>query len=104
MDAHWDRPLTIEAVAQACGGSVRSVYSSFRQESGMSPMAYLRDVRLTHARQLLQEDQGSVIDVALRCGFASLGHFARRYRAKFAELPSQTHARGRAGRGVGGED
>lgn len=97
IHAHWDEVLTIEDVAIACGVSVRSVFLKFRQTHGIAPMAYLRAVRLEQANRLLRESHGtlSVIEVALRCGFASPGHFARRYEEKFGELPSTTVARHR---------
>lgn len=94
IQANWRRPLTVEDIASACGVSVRSVFARFRQRRGMSPTAYLRDLRLNHARNLLlTPESGSVIDVAMKCGFSSFGHFARRYREKFGELPSTTLAR-----------
>jgi AraC-like DNA-binding protein len=100
INAHWDEPLTVESVAAACGTSVRSVFSRFHQNQGCTPASYIRGVRLDQARRLLS-DPGStltVLDAALRCGFASFGHFARRYRERFGELPSQTLERRRAPR------
>jgi AraC-like DNA-binding protein len=95
IHAHWDRPLLIEDVAVACGVSVRSVFLRFKQARSVSPHTYLRNVRLDNARRLLldRQCQLSVIDVGFRCGFASLGHFARRYRERFGELPSTTLSR-----------
>ena len=92
IQANWDRPLLIEDVAEACGVSVRSVFEGFKQDRGVSPLTYIRNVRLDHARRLLMDDQSqlSVMDVGLRCGFASFGHFAKRYRDRFGELPSAT--------------
>jgi len=100
IHAHWDQPLTVEDVAAACGVSVRSVFARFKQRRGLSPMAYVREVRLEQAKQLLLQGDGevSVIGVAMRCGFASFGHFAKRYKDRFGELPSATVARGRSRR------
>jgi AraC-like DNA-binding protein len=97
LEAHWREPLTVEALAAACGVSVRSVFLQFSDRFDTTPMAYLRDLRLDKARELLSDVEGqlSVIDAALRCGFASFGHFARRYRERFGELPSDTLARRR---------
>lgn len=94
IHAHWDQPLTVPVVAEACGVSVRSVFARFKDQHGTSPLNYMRNVRLDRARDMLSErDSGlSVIDVALRCGFSSFGHFARRYRERFGELPSETLA------------
>lgn len=100
IHANWDKPLTVEDVAAACGVSVRSVFARFKQARGVTPMVYIRDVRLERANRRLLDGDGevSVLDVALACGFASFGHFARRYREKFGELPSATVARGRGRR------
>jgi transcriptional regulator GlxA family with amidase domain len=95
MEANWDRPLTVEDVAAACGVSARSVFLQFRRTHGMSPMGWLRQLRLEKARRLLMDGEASVISVGLRCGFSSLGHFAQRYRERFGELPSATRSNAR---------
>jgi len=92
--ANWNRPLTVEEIAGACGISVRSVFARFKQHRGIAPLTYLRDLRLDHAHQrLLDDPEDSVISIAMACGFSSFGHFARRYRDRFGELPSTTRAR-----------
>ena len=95
IQAHWDRPLLIEDVAAACGVSVRSVFLRFKQDRQLSPLTYIRNLRLDNARRLLLDGRCplSVVDIGLRCGFSSLGHFARRYRERFGELPSATLSR-----------
>lgn len=94
IQANWNRPLTVEEIATACNVSVRSVFARFKQHRGIAPLNYLRDLRLDHAHQrLLADGEDSVISIAMSCGFSSFGHFARRYREKFGELPSTTLAR-----------
>jgi AraC-like DNA-binding protein len=97
IQANWNRALTVEEIAEACGVSIRSVFARFKDQKGVAPLTYLRDLRLQKARQRLIEggSDGSVISVALACGFSSFGHFARRYRERFGELPSETLARQR---------
>lgn len=56
----------------------------------MSPMQYLRGVRLDRAREDLQAGVGTVSDIAYQWGFTNLGRFARAYRERFGELPSDT--------------
>lgn len=96
---HWNKPLTVEDIAAACGVGARSVFAQFRKHRGVAPLAYQRNLRLDHARSrlLAPDNTQSVIDVAMACGFASFGHFARRYRERFGELPSVTRARGELG-------
>lgn len=100
---HWNQAITVEDIATACGVSARSVFAQFRKHRGESPLTYQRNLRLDHARRMLLGPDNilSVIDVAMACGFASFGHFARRYRDRFGELPSTTRVRGELGGGPG---
>jgi AraC-like DNA-binding protein len=92
IDANWKAPLNIDTLAAVTGGSARSIFKAFKEARGVSPMAFVKRVRLDHARRTLQRmgDATSVIDVAYHCGFLNAGHFARDYRRTFGELPSET--------------
>jgi AraC-like DNA-binding protein len=92
IEAHWDRPITVELLAQLTNVSARSIFDSFRKWRGYSPMAFVKRVRLGHARRmLLKPDSGTTVAaVAFACAFGNLGYFAKDYRAAFGELPSST--------------
>jgi AraC-like DNA-binding protein len=92
--ANWNRPITVEALASAAGASARSVFKAFKDARACSPMAFVKSVRLQHARQMLQhpESTTTVVSTAFACGFLNPGHFARDYRRAFGELPSATLA------------
>lgn len=89
---HWDKPVTIEALAVAANTSVRSLFHSFKKVRGISPMAFARRVRLAEARSMLQSGNPTttVTSVAFDCGFGNLGAFARLYHSSYGELPSET--------------
>ena len=55
-------------------------------------MAFLRQIRLQHAREMLLRSDAdiSVTEAAFACGFSNLGHFARHYFNRFHERPSDT--------------
>jgi AraC-like DNA-binding protein len=99
IEAHWDQPITVEALAVATGASVRSLFHSFRHSRGCSPMAMVKQLRLRHAREMLviPSTNASVTDVAFACGFSNLGHFAKDYCKTFGELPSRTLNRTKGG-------
>ena len=90
--ANWNHPITVEALAAAAGASARSIFKAFRDSRDCSPMAFVKSVRLEHARRMLQQPDGTttVVSTALACGFLNPGHFARDYRIAFGELPSAT--------------
>lgn len=90
--AHWDQHIDIEDLAKKIDCSVRSIYHTFRQSRGYSPMQFLRTLRLNNAHKMLSAPQNSasVTEIAYGCGFGNLGHFAKAYAKAFGELPSET--------------
>lgn len=90
-DAHL--PLTVSSIAVRSRGSVRSLQQVFRREMEMSPMAYVREVRLRRAHRALVESDPSVATVASiahQWGFTNLGRFAETHAARYGEPPGVT--------------
>jgi AraC-like DNA-binding protein len=85
-------PLTTSTLALQCHVSVRTLQEGFRRHVGMSPMAYLRVVRLRRAHSDLRSAHPShttVAAIAHRWGFAHLGRFATAHTAMYGETPYQ---------------
>ncbi len=85
-------PMSIAEVCRAVGVSRRTLQYCFEETLGMTPLEFLRTVRLHGARRLLRSAP-SVTDAATRYGFWHLSYFSHDYRNLFGELPSQTHRR-----------
>jgi AraC-like DNA-binding protein len=100
IEANWDQPITIEALAIATGASARSIFHVFRESRGYSPMAFVKQVRLRQARRrlMMHAADTSVTAVAIDCGFSNLGQFAKDYDRMFGELPSVTRNRAKGWR------
>ena len=98
MRDNMHQPLTLNEVAEATGVSVRSLQYGFRRFRNVTPLAYLREIRLEAAKDELSSplNRLSIQDVALKWGFTHMGHFAARYRAAYGETPSETARLGRA--------
>lgn len=94
IDAHLGETITMESIARNVHMSVRSIQQGFRDELGVSPMTYVRDMRLerVHAElaDALPSDGVTVTDVATRWGFNHLGSFAVEYRKRWGVTPSET--------------
>ncbi|MGN9914289.1 helix-turn-helix transcriptional regulator [Phytohabitans sp. LJ34] len=93
MEAEPDRAFTATSLAAAAGTSVRTLQEGFRQHVGLSPMAYLRRLRLARAHADLraaEPGEETVASVAHRWGFAHLGRFAAAYRAEYGRPPADT--------------
>lgn len=92
IEANADKPLRLTDLADLTGLGVRSIQLAFRKHRGYSPSAFLRECRLARARDMLRQAEPgkTVLSVALACGFASQGLFARLYRKRYGETPSVT--------------
>jgi AraC-like DNA-binding protein len=90
--ANWNKPIRIEDLVAVTDISARSLFKSFKNNRGYSPMAFAKMVRLKRAKEMLASAKPdiSVTGVAFKCGFGNLGHFAKDYRETFGELPSET--------------
>lgn len=92
MNEHVDEKLTLAQIAKAAGSHPRNLQTSFRQETGLSPMAYLRNLRLdlSHYWLMQKAQRPSVSDVAYGTGYSHLGRFSSDYRNRFGHSPSQS--------------
>lgn len=89
---HAASSITLEALAGHAGCGYRTLQIAFNDIYGMSPMAYVKHVRLSFAHNdlLSAADGVSVRDVALKWGFTHMGWFSKIYMERFGILPSQT--------------
>jgi AraC family ethanolamine operon transcriptional activator len=92
VHAQLDQPPTVLALCEQLGVSRRTLQNGFQTALGISPLAYLRAVRLNAARQALKTAT-SVTAAATDLGFWHFGHFAHDYQQMFGELPSEAFRR-----------
>jgi AraC-like DNA-binding protein len=93
IEAEAHLPLTLSSIAARSQMSVRSLQQGFKRHLGMSPMSYLREVRLRRAHQTLIESDPSVVtvaSVAYDWGFTNLGRFAAAHADRYREPPAKT--------------
>jgi AraC-like DNA-binding protein len=84
-------PLTLEAIADAAGCSVRSLQIAFRRFRGTTPMAAFQRMRLAAARaEILRVEQAqSLTRIAGVYGFSNPSRFAQLFRRTYGTLPSE---------------
>jgi AraC-like DNA-binding protein len=85
--------LSVPDLCAAVGVAERTLSLACQEFLGESPLQYARGRRLDHVRQrLLAADPATtqVTGVATQYGFWELGRFARAYRLRFGERPSDT--------------
>ncbi len=106
--ANPGEPLTVTALAARAGLSERTFARRFKEETGMTPAAYVETARVQAARVALESSDEGVEQIALSTGFQNaermrrafqrhLGVSARDYRDRFRKPDAQTLFRDRPG-------
>jgi AraC family transcriptional regulator len=84
---HPDASLTLDALAREAGLSRYHFLRTFEQLTGITPHQYVRRTRLREAGMRLIAEPGSVLDIALDCGFGDVSTFNRAFRTEFGMSP-----------------
>jgi AraC-like DNA-binding protein len=83
------QPLSVGAIARQVAMSPSHFAHRFRIVARMSPMRFVKEVRLDAARTLLLSDGVRASEVALRVGYESPAHFSRDFKRRFGTSPAR---------------
>lgn len=84
-----DPDLSLADLCTAVSLSESHLRRLFHQETGLSPMQYLTDLRMTQARNMLAQGDVSVGEVAEFCGYSTLYYFSRSFHSRYGMSPTQ---------------
>ena len=84
---HYAEPLSREELARRLGVSERHLNRCFHQELGLPPMTYLNRYRVQRARELLEQGDQSITEVAMAVGFSDSNYFGRVFRQEVGVSP-----------------
>lgn len=88
MTGNIARPVAMGEIAASAGLSERQLERLFLSKLGVSPSAHYMKIRLRAAREMLIGSTERLEAIAVACGFSSLGHFSRAFKALYGESPS----------------
>lgn len=89
-------PVRVEDLAAAAHMSVSSLHHRFKAVTAMSPMQYLKQLRLHEARRLMLTEGLDASAACYRVGYESPSQFSREYRRLFGAPPRREVERFRA--------
>ncbi len=97
MEANISEPLTIPEIAQFTGIALRSLQRLFSQQFAKSAERIYLDIRLSHARILVQRSDKPLREIALQTGFASQSHLTAHYTPRFGAPPQKDRTKRQQG-------
>ena len=86
---HYDEEVHISDAAQLVPCSESHFMRWFRQMTGQSFIAFLKEYRLNAAAEALHTTDDTVLSIASRCGFENLSYFNRAFKAHFGLTPRE---------------
>ncbi len=89
IDSDLSANLTLHSLAQNQGISAGYLSTVFKQETGQTLTAYIREKRMQHARHLLRTTNLQIGTVALHCGIPDLHYFTKLFKKETGVTPGQ---------------
>jgi AraC-like DNA-binding protein len=74
-------PITIKDILEFCPLSRSHFHALFKEETGLTFIQYLNNIRCDKAAELLVTTRNTILDISLECGFNNLSHFCHTFKA-----------------------
>ena len=87
LKQHFTKNFPIDDLATQAHMSPSTFRQHFREVAGMSPLQYLKQLRLQDARQLMLNEDIDAGSAAMRVGYESASQFSREYTRLFGAPP-----------------
>ncbi len=88
LQQNMHRQITLEEISGRFSYSLSSIKRIFKEETGMSIIAYLNKLRMQKAKELLRTTDAPISQIALSLGFSNVYYFSLAFRKKFGTSPS----------------
>ncbi|WP_299801318.1 AraC family transcriptional regulator [uncultured Maribacter sp.] len=89
VDAHICLPVSIQDLAQLTNMSLSTFKKEFKKIYNSTPNAYIIDKRTEKVANLLKLSNQSISEIGYQCGFNSLPHLSRVFKAKYGVPPTE---------------
>lgn len=85
--------LKIDDIADAIGMSRSVLYNKIKQAVGMTPIDFVRHIRIMRACELLQQTNDPLTSIAFEVGFSDPKYFSKVFKKELGIVPSEYRER-----------
>ncbi len=89
LNDHYNEQISINEIAQIANMSTSALHQKFRDITCMSPLQYLKKIRLHNARILMVERGIKASDAGFKVGYTNPSQFSREFKRLFGLPPVQ---------------
>lgn len=89
LSSHFSHPNAVEAVEKQSGLPSRTFTRRFKRATGLTPVAYLQQLRVDRAKSLLETSDTSVDQIGWRVGYEDAAYFRRLFKRVTTMRPSE---------------
>ena len=87
LNENYDQRLTLDEMARRAGMSTSTLHHRFREVTSMSPLKYLKQIRLHHARTMMVDRELSASEAGFQVGYTNPSQFSREFKRMFGLPP-----------------
>lgn len=80
IETQYSSTITLPQMAKVCGMSPKYFCRFFKEMTHKTPIDYLNNYRVKRACEMLRQNQESITEIALSCGFNDLSYFIKTFK------------------------
>ena len=84
-----DSDLNVNTLSELSGFNGKLIYRKIKQLTGMTPVDYIKSIRMKKAAMLFSRKKFSVSEVMYMIGFSNHSYFSKCFHAEFGKTPKQ---------------
>lgn len=89
LDAHFNEDLNVDALSKQFFMSPSYFAHMFKARANRSVIEYVNEIRVSHAKSLLEKESLAIGEIACRVGFNDINYFSRKFKAITGMTPSE---------------
>lgn len=84
-----DYDLNVNALCEQYGISSKQLYRKIKNLTGLTPVEYIKSIRMKKAAMLLKQNKFTIAEVMYMVGFSNSSYFSKCFQAAFGKTPRQ---------------